>query len=129
MKIIRILFFTFLSAYSFGPLPGAKKPNLDMFTKPYSDKKTVENFLSAIPEKDKVAATNNLGSHLSHREVIYTVPIGIDKADIVLFLLNDSFAQPSLEAQKEMAANLKQDKNYTLVFEKGDFVVLRRQLK
>jgi uncharacterized membrane protein len=125
--IIYLLFFTLFSAYSFGPLPGAKNPNLDMFTKPYSNKKIVESFLLTIPENYTVAATNNLGSHISQRQVIYTIPTGIDKADVVVFLLNDRFAQPSLNAQKQMANNLKSDKNYIKIFEKDDFVVFKKQ--
>jgi len=97
-----------------------------MFTKPQSNREIIEDFLSKIPEKYTIAATNNLGSHLSQREVIYTIPIGIDKADIVLFLLNDRFAQPSLGAQRQMVEKLKQDKNYIKVFEKDNFVVFKK---
>lgn len=124
---IYLLFFTLYSAYSFGPLPYAKNPNIDMFTKPQKDKKIIEDVLRQIPEKYSVAATNNLGSHLSHREVIYTIPLGIDKADIVAFLLNDSYAQPSLDVQKEMAKDLKINNNYVKFFEKDDFVVFKKQ--
>lgn len=122
-----LLFFTFFSAYTFGPLPGAKNPNIDMFVKPQKNKLIIENILSKIPEQYRVAATNNLGSHLSHRETVYTIPVGIEKADVILFLLNDEFAQPSLAAQKEMADNLKTDKNYIKIFEKDDFVVFKKQ--
>jgi len=55
--IIYLLVFTLFSAYFFGPLPGAKNPNTDMFTRPYSNKKTVENFLAKIPEKYSVSVT------------------------------------------------------------------------
>ncbi|OGH18151.1 MAG: hypothetical protein A3C22_03565 [Candidatus Levybacteria bacterium RIFCSPHIGHO2_02_FULL_37_10] len=123
---IYLLFLTLFSAYSFGPLPWAKRANTDMFTKPQSNREIIEDFLSKIPEKYTIAATNNLGSHLSQREVIYTIPIGIDKADIVLFLLNDRFAQPSLGAQRQMVEKLKQDKNYIKVFEKDNFVVFKK---
>lgn len=122
-----LLIFTFFSAYFFGPLPGAKNPNIDMFIQPYQNKKIVKNFLSQIPKKYTVAATNNLGSHLSHRESVSTIPMGIDNANFVLFLLNDNFAQPSLNVQKEMVNNLKQNKNYLKVFEKDDFVVFKKQ--
>lgn len=125
--IIYLLIFTFISSYFFGPLPGAKNPNIDMITKPQANKKVIENFLSQIPEKYRVAATNNLGSHISRRQTIYTIPAGIDKADVILFLLNDKFAQPSLQAQKEMVNNLKRDRNYVKVFEKDDFVVFKKR--
>jgi len=125
--IIYLLFFSLFSAYSFGPLPGAKNPNIDMFVKPYSNKKTVEPILSQIPEKYSVAATNNLGAHLSHRKIVYTIPAGIDKADVILFLLNDRSAQPSPDAQIKMTNDLKSDKNYVKVFEKDHFVVFKKQ--
>lgn len=124
---IYLLIFTLFSAYSFGPLPGVKSPNIDMFTKPQSNKEIIENFLSRIPEKYTVAATNNLGSHLSHRQRVSTIPQGIDNADVILFLLNDGFAQPSLNAQKEMINNLKHNRNYIKVFERDDFVVFKKQ--
>lgn len=122
-----LIFFTFFSAYSFGPLPWAKNPNIDMFIKPQKNKVVIENFLSWIPEKYIVAATNNLGSHLSQRKIIYTIPLGTDKADVILFLLNDQFAQPSLVAQKEMVERLKRNKDYVKVFEKDDFVIFKKQ--
>lgn len=122
-----LIFFTFFSAYSSGPLPGAKNPNIDMFIKPYADKKIVQDFLLRIPERYTVAATNNLGAHLSHREVIYTIPIGVDKADFVVFLLNDRWAQPSLSAQKNMVNDLKSNKNYLKVFEQGNFIAFQKQ--
>jgi uncharacterized membrane protein len=124
---IYLLIFTLFSAYSFGPLPGAKNPNTDMFTKPYLNKKTVENFLAKIPEKYSVSSTNNLGAHLTHRLVIYDVPVGINKADIILFLLNDKFALPSLDSQIKMANDLKSDRNYTKIFEEGDFIVFKKK--
>ncbi|MDO8659472.1 MAG: DUF2079 domain-containing protein [Candidatus Parcubacteria bacterium] len=121
-----IIFFTFMSAYSFGPLPGAAKPNLDMFTKPQENKEVIENFLSTIPENYTVAATNNLGAHLSHRQTVFTVPVGISEADFVLFLLNDGFAQPSLQVQKEMIVKLSNNKKYVKIFKQGDFVVFKK---
>lgn len=115
------------SSYSFGPVIGSKNPNLDMITKPQPNKDVIEGFLSRIPMKYSIAATNNLGSHLSHRQQIFTIPVGIDKADIVLFLLNDPFAQPSLKAQIATAENLKKDKNYIEIFKQNDFIVFEKR--
>ena len=125
--VLYLLFFTIFSSFLFGPLPMAKNPNIDMLTKPQKNKEIIKNFLSRISEKYSVAATNNLGAHLSHRKINYTIPYGIDKADVIIFLLNDRFAQPSLATQKEMANNLKRNKNYIEVFEKDDFVVFKKQ--
>ena len=124
---IYLFAFAILSAYFYGPLPGAKNPSIDMFTKPQKNKTIIEAYLFRIAEKYTVAATNNLGAHLSHREIISTIPVGIDKADIIIFLLNDRFAQPSLTSQIKMAKDLKSDKNYVKMFEKDDFVVFKKQ--
>lgn len=126
---IYLLAAAFFTAYSFGPLPGAKKPNIDMITKPYANKAFVEKTLATIPEEATVAATNNIGAHLAHREVLYTIPIGVDKAEYIVFLLNDSFAQPSLNAQEQMAEYLKNDDRYVLVAEKDDFIVFKLNKK
>lgn len=122
-----IIFFAFTGAYLVGPLPGALKPSIAMFTKqlPYSN--TVDDFLKSIPRKYSIAATNNLGSHLSRRQNIYTIPLGINKADVILFLLNDAFAQPSLPAQKKMVQQMREDKNYIQVFYKEDFIVFEKR--
>src|SRR3989344_3238335 len=122
-----ILISAILGAYFIGPLPGSKNPNINMFTKQLPQKETIANFLDSIPQKFSIAATNNLGSHLSHRQKIYTIPVGIDQADIILFLLNDPFAQPSLKAQIETADKMKEDKNYIQVFKQGDFIVFEKR--
>ena len=122
-----LLFSAFRAYYFFGPLPGSKNPNISMFTKQLPQKETIEKFLDSIPSKFSIAATNNLGSHLSRRQKIFTIPIGIDKADIIVFLLNDSFAQPSLKAQIEIAKKMKKDKNYIQVFRQGNFIVFEKR--
>jgi len=125
--ILYLLFFAILGAYAIGPLPGAYSPNIDMFIKPQPNKDVIDAFLSQMPKRFSVAATNNLGSHLSRRQRIYTIPQGVDKADVVLFLLNDIFAQPSLNAQAQMAQDLSHNKNYIEVFKLGDFVAFEKK--
>ncbi|RJQ36903.1 alpha/beta fold hydrolase [Candidatus Microgenomates bacterium] len=122
-----ILAWAFYSAYSLGPLIGAKAPNIDMIVNPPANKNIIEKFLANIPAKYSIATTNNLGSHLSHRQKIFTIPVGIDKADIIFFLLNDQFAQPSLQAQKQYVEELKRNKNYIEIFKEGDFVVFEKR--
>ena len=124
--IAYLLFFTFRAYYSFGPLPGSKNPNIDMFIKPQKNREIIRNALFHIDEKYSVSATNNLGAHLSHRQVIYTVPVGVEKTDFVAFLLNDPFAQPSLQAQKDMVKKLRNDQQYSIFFEKEDFIVFKK---
>jgi len=125
--ILYLVFTAVASAYLYGPLPGAKNPSIQMLTNKLDNKYIIDDFTESIPASYSVAATNNLGSHLSRRQKIFTIPIGIDKADYVLFLLNDLYAQPSLDAQKKMAKNMESDKNYVLIFKSGDFVAFKKK--
>ncbi|MBU4017333.1 hypothetical protein KKF69_07730, partial [Patescibacteria group bacterium] len=107
----------------FGPLPGAKGSNLDMYTRQLDERNFIDKYLSGIPKHLSVAATNNAGSHLSERQQIYTVPNGIEKADIVVFLLTNSRA---LISEKQMIEKLKQNDKYSLILEKNKFVVFKK---
>lgn len=122
-----LIFATLYAAYSFGPLPGAKKPNIDMFIKPQANKEAIQKILAKIRKRYSIAATNNIGSYLSHRQEIFTIPVGVEKADFVIFLLNDPSTQPSLKAQKDLVNRLKYNKNYVLVFQKDDFILFKRR--
>ncbi|HEX7042560.1 MAG TPA: DUF2079 domain-containing protein [Patescibacteria group bacterium] len=115
------------AAYWYGPLPGARNMNDAMYIQQLPYKDAVDEFLQTIPRQYSVAATNNVGSHLSHRQNIYTIPIGMEKADVIVFLLNDQFAQPSLEAQREFAMTLSKDPNYVKVYEYQDFVLFTKK--
>ena len=100
-----------------------------MFTKPQQNGDRIEKFISNIPSKYSVAATNNVGSHLSHRQKLYNVPLGINHADFIVFLLDDHFAQPSLEVQHEMVEKIKNDKNYSEVLRIDNFIVFEKLAK
>jgi uncharacterized membrane protein/uncharacterized membrane protein YbhN (UPF0104 family)/esterase/lipase len=125
--IIFLSFTTIYSAYTIGPLPGTIRQSIQMFNDPVAEKDIINNYIKSIGTRYSIAATNNLGSHLSHRQKIFTIPIGIDQADVVLFLLNDKFAQPSLASQTAMANKLKSDKNYVEVYKHGAFVVFEKK--
>lgn len=124
---VYLLAFALLSASSFGPLPEAKNPNIIMFVNPQPKKEVIKKVISQIPKEYTVAATNNLGAHLSQRQRLYTIPEGIDQADILIFLLNDGFAQPSLEAQKEMVEKLGRNPDYEELFRKDDFFLFKKK--
>jgi hypothetical protein len=116
-----------VSAYLYGPLPYAIHANVSMFTNQLSNQKAIDTFLNNIPTRYSIAASNNLGSHLSHRRNIYTIPVGIGQADVIVFLLNDEFAQPSLKAQKDMVKQMSNNKNYVQVYKDGDFVAFEKR--
>lgn len=122
---VYLLAASLLSIYHFGPLPGAKEPNLDMFTRPVPHAAQIEEYLRGLPKSYSVSAGNNLGSHLSHREKIYTIPQGVEEADIVALMPDTSTSQSSL-AQKEIISRLRVDPEYIIFYEIGDFIVFKK---
>jgi hypothetical protein len=117
---------TLLGAFHFGPLPGSREANLDMIRKPLQDKTAIEHFLAQIPQSASVAASNNLGSHLSHRETIYSIPIGTTTADYVTFLLDRNSLPPRYE-QEVMILALRNNPEYELIVEQSGFFLFQRR--
>lgn len=117
--ITYLLVFAFYTAYAFGPLPGSHDPNLDMFTKQLPDRAYIDNFLAKIPKDDSVAASNDIGSHLSLRENIYTVPYGLDQADVVVLLITD-------QQTKDAFFKVSKNPHYREVAQKDNFVAFQR---
>ena len=114
-----LLAISVYAAYLYGPLPGARWANTDMYTKPLENKAFVDAYLANIPREHKVAASNSLGAHLMYRDYIYTVPIGIDRADTIVLLLNNEKSRDTYEI-------VKQDSSYREVARDGDFVAFER---
>lgn len=112
---------TLISAYSYGPLPYAKKPQNIMFNSPLENRKVVDSYLESISPSFSIAATNNLGSHLSHRRNIYVIPQGVEDADFVLYLLRNSN-----EAEKKSFWEVNSDHDYKLIFHDNTFYVFKR---
>ena len=98
-----------------------------MFTKPLPEKSIVDQSLATIPEDAKVSATNNLGSHLSHRKFIYTIPYGIDSADYVAFLLSDPTIQARATETQALLTNLAARSDLRLVAREGNFLLFQRR--
>ncbi len=111
----------------FGPLPGSSAQNILMFEHALSYRSSVSAALDMIPPRATVAATNNLGAHLSQRDYIFTIPTGMDKAEYLAFLLTDESAQPSLEAQKQMVSALQQNSSYETLYQKQDFYLFKKK--
>ncbi len=124
--IIYLVGVSLYGAFAYGPLPGSKEPNLDMITRQVENKEYIDSYLTRIPKRYSVAASNNVGSHLSQRQRIYTVPLGINKADVIVFLLTDSEVLPSLKAEKQMVQRLKSDPNYYITVEQDKFIVFQK---
>lgn len=119
--IIYILTASLKGAYLFSPLPGSKEPNLHMFTKQIQNRAIIDEYLAQIPQEASVAASNDLGSHLSHRKNIYVVPFGLDRADVVVLLIT---TDP--QAEKALVA-VRKDRHYKEVLHKDGFYAFERK--
>lgn len=121
-----LIFMSLWTTWLYGALPGSRTPVLEVYENRVQNRKFIATYLATIPEHARVTATNNLGAHLAHREYIYTLPFGLEKAEYVVFLLNDIYAAPSLAEQKEMVKKLKIDDRYELLVEDGEFVAFKK---
>src|SRR3990167_6918865 len=122
-----LIVFSIASTYRYGVLPGSKNPSLEIYDRYLQERDQIKRFLENIPQDLSVASTNNLGAHLSHREKIYTVPYGVNEADVVVFLLNDPYAQPSLSEQRELANNIQNNSFYIELYRTGDFIAFAKR--
>lgn len=123
--IIYLLSTSLYTAYAFGPLPGSQDANLDMVIKPLPQRAVVDTYIKTIPENVSIAASNNVASHLTHRKELYILPLGIEKADMIVFLLDDSQPPASLQLETDLLKKLKSDKTYKLLTESEGFVVFK----
>lgn len=109
------------------PMPGTYAQNILMFENKLLYRSYVEMALQEIPVNASVAATNNLGAHLSHRDYIFTIPTGMDKAQYLAFLLTDQSAQPSLQAQRDMVRALQHNTSYETLDQRGEFYLFKKK--
>lgn len=130
---LKMVFFTFVilvfsvySAYDYGPLPGAKVPNVDMFSHTLEYRQIIDEYLNKIPKRYSVAADNSIGAHLSHRQRIYTIPNGAEQADYVTILLRPQTNDTSVRVEEKIVNKLKNDKNYFVDFKYKDFISFRK---
>lgn len=119
LLIAYLLYWSLQATYLYGPLPGSKEPNTAMFTKPFPDKAFIDSFISQIPQEYSVSASNNLGSHLSQREVIYVLPNGIDRSDLVLISDKDNYADSTIK-------KLNTNPDYRKIVDREGFVVFKK---
>jgi uncharacterized membrane protein len=124
--LIYLFVMSVYGAYLYGPLPFAKDPNDAMFLSPRRNSQAIEMFLRQLPSDAIVAANNQVGSHLSNRQIIYTIPESLDKAEYILYLLSDSTASPSPQENRYQAERMLNNPNYILLYRDGDFLALKK---
>ncbi len=119
-----LLFFAFLSAWLYGPLPGARYASIEIWTQPRPNKELINAYLQTIPAAMPLAVSNNLGAHLSHRDGIYVVPRGLDQVAKVMILLDSSIEDNSYEA--DLLHYLLQSNTYSITYQLDNFYVFTR---
>lgn len=122
-----IILMALYSTYQYGVLPGAKNPTLETYTRYLPERKLIKGFLDSIPQDLSVSASNNIGAHLSHRKDIYVAPIGVGNADLIVLLLNDDYAIPSLLEQRTLSLELQNNPKFVELYRVGDFVAFARR--
>lgn len=120
--VVLLLIFSISSSYSFGPLPYASHPSLDMIKKPLPEKSAIDEYIKTIGQEEKITATNNLGAQLSNRKNIYVMPEGIGVADRALFLM----ANYKNRTEELTLSQMFLDKTYVLTYQSGRFYVFQR---
>ena len=116
-----LLIAAIYGAYLYGPLPGGKNPNLQMFDEVTLNREEIAQFLQTIPKSASVAATNNAGSHLSEREQLTTIPLGINDAEYVVFLTTQDN-----DEHNESIIRFLNNPNYILLKNLNNFYVFYR---
>lgn len=121
-----IIFWAIIGAYNFGPLPFSRNPNDEMFTEPLAYRDEFDEILKKIPAEASVAAGNEIGSHLSHRENIYSLAIDVIDADyVVLFLRNPDPSE--LKDNNELKIQLSQNPEFEKWYEKNGLTIFKKK--
>jgi uncharacterized membrane protein len=126
---IYILSCALIGASLFGPLPFSASKDVGMFVEDRPNRKAIEEYLQSLPENLSIAASNQLGAHIAERERLSAIPVGIEEANMVIFLLSDGTVYPSQKAHQMLSKSLLDDPNYTLVKRIDDFLVFRNNLR
>jgi uncharacterized membrane protein/uncharacterized membrane protein YbhN (UPF0104 family) len=129
LLICYLLFSSLYSAYLDGPLPGAIEPNTDMITNPLKQRNFVDQTIQTIPQNVSVGASNNIASHLSNRETIYVSPIGLEKAEYIVFLLDHMQSPEKLPTEYQLIQHYKRNPQYQILTEQGSFILFKKITK
>ena len=93
----------------------------------------VREAIAQIPQNASVAAQNNLAPHLTHRDDIYRIPFGLNSQYMVVDLhagaTNYAYAPLSYQEMKDFVDELLSSKRYSIVYQKGEAMLLKRNYK
>lgn len=111
-----LVIMTAYSFYTYGTLPGAKNPSIEMFKSVTEGERELEHFLKTIPPHLSVSASNNLGAHLVQRNDLFVYPVGRNEAQVIIISKTDKNASPNLQAHLKDIIILEQEPHYRVIF-------------
>ncbi len=111
-----LVIMTVYSFYTYGALPGAKNPSIEMFKSQTEGEAALEYFLKSVPSYLSVSASNNLGAHLVQRKDLFVYPVGKDIAQVIIISKTDKNASPNLQSHLKDIRILENDPHYRTIF-------------
>ncbi|MBI5044367.1 MAG: DUF2079 domain-containing protein [Candidatus Levybacteria bacterium] len=114
-------------SWTYGPLPGSREANLAMITKPMRNKEAIDRLIASIPKEYSVATSNSIGSHLSDRRYLFTIPVGSTSADFLIINRNDSNPSPSRTFHLKIIEDRKLDPAYVVYYNDDNIIAFRKK--
>jgi len=120
---IYIIMIALISAWAYGPLPGAKEADLSIYRQK-EQTKSIQAYLDTLPKESSISATNNIAAHVIHRQAIYNIPKEIGKTKYSIFLITDitDVKDPNVERINQ----LKNDHSFQVDYAIGNFISFKK---
>jgi uncharacterized membrane protein len=128
-KIIIVWFMgsVITGSYVWGVLPHGLQSLSWLYMRKQVGMDQVKQVIASIPSESSVSVTNNIGSQVAERRVLYNFPVGARDADYVLVKLDDPSAWPSKYEQQKVVQELQVDPHYELIAHIASFSAFARK--
>ncbi|MFH1612681.1 MAG: DUF2079 domain-containing protein [bacterium] len=119
---IFVLAICIINNILFGPSPISLRfhPDKYIITKHH---KKIDEISKLIPVNASVSASNKIGSHLSHREILYIFPMCWKNVD---YIFVDLSTEEDREQQEKIIKDLIIKNEYKILVKQGDIFLLKR---
>lgn len=124
--ILYLLVMTVFTVWRWSPLPGTRMADVAGYTPYLPGKEFIQELKQTMPTEASVSATVKLSPHFSHRQHIYSFPLGIGQADYILISQDaESEVTPDEDVDRAIA-DLKKDTRYQSIYDNGVVSVYQR---
>lgn len=120
---IFVLFICLINNILFGPSPISLRfhPNKYIITKHH---KKIDEIAKLIPKNASVSASNKIGSHLSHRDILYIFPWCWKNVD---YIFVDLSTEKDREQQQKIINDLIIKNEYKVLVKEKDIILLEKK--